>query len=228
MHASSHRSLGHVAAKRFHGSIWRSGAPVRRQPHGGHRQLRRHVSFVLPRLSTSDCPSCTLNHRSILSSGATIQQPWHSGHRQPRRHLAFVLPRLSNADCPFRTLNIPQDAKYADAKKSFLKIAMKHHPDTLGNQSEEERQKSQRIFLRCRAAYESLVRCEATGKCLVGSKVEKVKKMSDEDFDEWFEKETGLKNTFELQLDPEVMREVAPMHDDAALKGTDGGRDGGM
>jgi len=52
--------------------------------------------------------------------------------------------------------------------------------------------------------------------------------MSDEDFDSWFEKETGHKNTFELQLDPKVMREVASMHDDMALKGTDGGRDGGM
>jgi len=108
---------------------------------------------------------------------------------------------------------------------------MKHHPDTVGDSCEKQQQKSQEFFLKCRAALESLVECEDTGNCLLRSEVEEFeaqkRNMSNEEFDSWFEKETGHQNPFAFDLDPKVMREVASMHDDmAGSHGLD--RDGGM
>jgi len=85
--------------------------------------------------------------------------------------------------------------------------------------------------MKCRAALESLVECEDTGLCLLRSEVEEDgdgdASMSDEEFDSWFEEETGRANPFSFDLDPAVMREVASMHDDmAGSHGLD--RDGGM
>ena len=51
--------------------------------------------------------------------------------------------------------------------------------------------------------------------------------MSDEEFDSWFEEETGHQNPFQFDLDPSVMTEVTSMHDD--MEGSHGlDRDGGM
>ena len=164
----------------------------------------------------------------------TAAHTFHSFRRQPfssrpRRTKAF-------AGCPFRTLNIPKDSTYAHAKKAFLKIAMKHHPDKAGNDVDEEtRDRSREIFVRCRTALESLVECEDTGTCLLRSEVERLSgtgeadgdAMSDEEFDSWFSRETGHQNPFQFDLDPVTMREVADMHADmAGSHGLD--RDGGM
>ncbi|KAL7490397.1 hypothetical protein ACHAWX_000257, partial [Stephanocyclus meneghinianus] len=130
------------------------------------------------------------------------------------------LPRLPKSPCPFRTLNIPKDSSYAHAKKSFLKIAMKHHPDTFSpDHTAEMRQTSQEIFMKCRSALESLIECENTGVALLRSEVEEAQSnrtMSNEEFDSWFEK-----------IDPQTMREVAKMHE--TMEGSHGlDRDGGM
>lgn len=146
---------------------------------------------------------------------------------QSSRNFATLKPRIKAA-CPYRTLNIPKDATYVHAKKSFLKIAMKHHPDTVGNDCEKTQQKSQSIFMKCRAALESLVECEDTGNAILKSEAEEVSRsMTNEEFDNWFEKETGHNNPFAFDLDPKVMREVADMHSD--MEGSHGlDRDGGM
>lgn len=81
--------------------------------------------------------------------------------------------------------------------------------------------------MKCRTALESLVECDSTGKCIVRSEIEDAKTMSNEEFDNWFEKETGHQNPFNFDLDPQLMREVASMHED--MKGSHGlDRDGGM
>lgn len=169
---------------------------------------------------------------------ATVQnrpphpRPYHRKDRSPRRRDFSSLPPLKRAKVadPFRVLKIPKDAPYSQARMAFLKIAMRHHPDTVGSECEETQKRSQEIFMRCRSALESLVECEETGGCLLRSEEEADKEsrsMSDEEFDKWFEKETGHQNPFQFNLDPAVMREVASMHDDmAGSHGLD--RDGGM
>lgn len=138
------------------------------------------------------------------------------------------LPRLPKAPCPFRTLNIPKDSTYAHAKKSFLKIAMEHHPDTFSPEDcNEKRKKSQDKFMRCRSALESLVECESTGAALLRTAANEARTMTNEEFDSWFEQETGKQSPFALNIDAATMREVASMHED--MEGSHGlDRDGGM
>jgi len=139
-----------------------------------------------------------------------------------------VRSRKVKAVCPYKTLNISKDDTYSKARKQFLKIAMQHHPDTVGNDCEETKKRSEDIFMKSRLALESLVECGHTGKALLKSEDEADKRtMSDEEFDSWFERETGKNNPFAFDLDPEVMREVATMHSD--MEGSHGlDRDGGM
>ncbi len=91
--------------------------------------------------------------------------------------------------------------------------------------------KSQEIFMQCRQALEELVECEMTGRAILKSSQSNNNNnsaMSNEEFDIWFEKETGhSSNTFQFDLDPKVMREVADMH--TSMEGSHGlDRDGGM
>jgi len=173
----------------------------------------------------------SLNDRGADNEYATIKQrPQRRRDRLAKQSRRTIFLRPAKAgSCPFRTLRIPKDAKYSQAKKAFLKIAMKHHPDTVGNECEKTQEKSREIFVKCRSALEALVECEDTGGCLLRNEVEEVEKarsMSDEEFDEWFEEETGHQNPFQFDLDPKVMREVASMHDDMA--NSHGGGGGGM
>ena len=81
--------------------------------------------------------------------------------------------------------------------------------------------------MKCRSALESLVECESTGVALLKTEVEEARTMSNEEFDSWFEKETGKQSPFALNIDPATMREVASMHED--MEGSHGlDRDGGM
>ena len=104
--------------------------------------------------------------------------------------------------------------------------------------------KSQEIFMSCRKALEMLVECEETGRAILKSnsnlegdsdisgsgsrRSRRHSMMSNEEFDSWFEKETGhSSNPFQFDLDPQVMREVADMHSN--MEGSHGlDRDGGM
>jgi hypothetical protein len=108
---------------------------------------------------------------------------------------------------------------------------MKHHPDTFSPaHTAEMRQKSQEIFMKSRSALENLIECENTGAALLRSEVEEVQSnrtMSNEEFDSWFEKETGHHSPFAFDIDPQTMREVAKMHE--TMEGSHGlDRDGGM
>lgn len=81
--------------------------------------------------------------------------------------------------------------------------------------------------MKCRTALEALEECPKTGLAILKTTADLKRSMSNEEFDEWFEEETGSKNPFQFDLDPKVMREVAEMHNDMQnSRGLD--RDGGM
>ena len=122
-------------------------------------------------------------------------------------------------DDPFKVLGVTENSEYALAKKSFLRIAMANHPDTANVESEEEREKLRDIFIRARRAFESLVE-GPDGSILRKEDVEHM-----DNFDEWFQQETGHENPFQFDMDPQLMREVAEMNDEVG-GGLD--RDGGM
>jgi hypothetical protein len=81
--------------------------------------------------------------------------------------------------------------------------------------------------MKCRKALESLEECPKTGMAILKAEAERKRSMSNEEFDQWFEEETGSRHPFNFDLDPKVMREVAEMHSD--MEGSHGlDRDGGM
>ena len=165
---------------------------------------------MINRIGSKVC-RCMLNNTTSSSSLPPIRQVlynYFNGNHNIQRH-NFSSRIKIKAACPYRTLNIPKDATYKQAKKSFLIIAMKHHPDTVGDDCEVTQKKSQDIFMRCRKALESLEECDDTGKCILKSEAEVKRSMSNEEFDDWFKEETGHNNPFAFDLDPAVMREVA-------------------
>lgn len=96
---------------------------------------------------------------------------------------------------------------------------MENHPDTANVKNDSEKEKMRDIFIKARTAFEKLVEAP-DGSILLQEEAEKMP-----DFDSWFQKETGLKNPFDIDLDPQTMKEIAEMTEDVG-----GGlaRDGGM
>jgi len=139
--------------------------------------------------------------------------------RQDRCISSRLKKLMKSKDNPFKILRITEDTSYAKAKKSFLQIAMKNHPDTAGVEDEAHQAKLRDVFIAAREAFEKLV------KAPDGSIILKEEADSMPDFDQWFKQETGHKNPFDIDLDPQTIKEVAEATDEMG-----GGlaRDGGM
>jgi hypothetical protein len=131
--------------------------------------------------------------------------------------------KRKKAQDPFKVLKIPEGILYKDAKKSFLMVAMKNHPDTAGGVTEEERETMRDIFIRSRIAFESLTEDDTDGTAI--RKDDAIDVI--DNFDSWFKGETGFDSPFQFDMDPETMKEVANMTETI---GGDSGldRDGGM
>eukprot|EP00537_Pseudo-nitzschia_pungens_P011907 CAMPEP_0172385332 /NCGR_PEP_ID=MMETSP1061-20121228/3003_1 /TAXON_ID=37318 /ORGANISM="Pseudo-nitzschia pungens, Strain cf. pungens" /LENGTH=185 /DNA_ID=CAMNT_0013114299 /DNA_START=696 /DNA_END=1254 /DNA_ORIENTATION=- len=101
---------------------------------------------------------------------------------------------------------------------------MSNHPDTHGDGlTEKEKDAMRDRFIEARMAFEMLVEDPEDGTAIL---VEE-KEDRDGNFDSWFRNETGLKNPFDVDIDPETMKEVAEMTE--KLGGSQGmDRDGGM
>jgi len=133
--------------------------------------------------------------------------------------------KRAKAKDPFKVLQVKEKAMYKDVKTKFLKIAMHNHPDlhSSSDLSETDKDTMRNTFIDARIAFELLA--EDTD----GMVVLKAEKIDDEEsnFDSWFHNETGLKNPFDVDLDPQTMKEIA---ETVEKMGGDQGldRDGGM
>ena len=154
-------------------------------------------------------------------------------------NISFIYPSTTfqnqnfatnSTPCPFRTLKIPKNAPYTLAKKTFLQIAMQNHPDVLNQKLsqesktyQEDMQRAVEAFMKARKAFEALV-ADDDGKAILKIEKDAIDQLTDAEFDQWFEKETGFHSP-QFDLDPKTMREVA-----AATETMGGGldRDGGM
>lgn len=132
-------------------------------------------------------------------------------------------------------LAIPEGSLYADAKKKFLKVAMANHPDTHGSRADltdAERGEMRDAFIAARHAFEALAEDPSDGTAV---RVRDLvvdgdpARAREENFDSWFRGETGWNSPFQLDMDPETMKEVAKMTETIGA-GESGGldRDGGM
>ena len=128
---------------------------------------------------------------------------------------------------PFKVLKVKEGMLYKDVKIKFLKIAMNNHPDTYHSSAnddineKEQQEKMRNTFINARIAFEALTVDTDGTAILVTDTVDE-----EENFDSWFKNETGHKNPFDVDIDPETMKEVAKMTEDV---GGDQGldRDGG-
>ena len=200
---------------------------------GRVRYLHRGVSC-----SHSSAAYASRHARACTCTFGVLDGPAHQQMYKSRNTFGSAIRSLSTpasralkkAVCPFRILGVPTESTYAVVKKSFLKIAMQHHPDVVGELEGDEKQKSVDLFMKSRKAFESIVEVEG-GMAALREEVElekglkKQSKMSDEEFDAWFLDETGHNNPFSFDIDPATMREVADMTDSIG-GGLD--RDGGM
>jgi len=169
------------------------------------------------------------------SSALLLQQKQHHHQHQHQRlqYRYFIFDsrkvrKTKKTKNPFKVLKIPKESLYKDVKKKFLKIAMSNHPDTYhqnkdgGLESEKEREAMRDKFIEARMAFELLTEDPSDGTAIL---VEE-KKDAESNFDSWFHNETGLKNPFDVNIDPETMKEVAEMTE--KLGGSQGmDRDGG-
>jgi len=100
---------------------------------------------------------------------------------------------------------------------------MANHPDMhIEGLSEKEQEAMRDKFIEARMAFERLEEDPEDGTAIL------VEELIDREsnFDSWFKNETGLKNPFDVNIDPETMKEVAEMTE--KLGGMEGmARDGG-
>jgi hypothetical protein len=126
---------------------------------------------------------------------------------------------LTTKDDPYTILGIDEGTPYKVAKKRFLKIAMEHHPDTANVKADEDRNRLRDVFITARLAFEKLIETP-DGFIMLKEDASQLG-----NFDDWFKKETGMRNPFDVDLDPQTMKEVAEMTEECG-GGLD--RDGGM
>lgn len=107
---------------------------------------------------------------------------------------------------------------YSAVKAQFLKIAMKHHPDTSNAKTTEDLEEHKRIFMEARDAFELLAEApDGTARLRQDSD-----QWQEDDFNSWFQEQTGHDMPY---MDAQTMKEVAEMTETVG-GGLD--RDGGM
>jgi hypothetical protein len=122
---------------------------------------------------------------------------------------------------PYAVLGVSKNETYKAVRKSFIRIAMKHHPDTSEASTKEEKDENREIFIAARSAFDMLTECPTEGLAIMKSESELAK---EEDVDVWFKEETGYDMPF---MDAQTMKEVAEMTEKVGGgQGLD--RDGGM
>jgi DnaJ-class molecular chaperone len=159
-----------------------------------------------------------------------------SSSRGPGLFVEFSTRRKTkkSSPCPFFVLGVPKTgAKYATAKKNFLKVAMNNHPDVMKQRLDEDSEDFEKEmksavdkFMRAKAAFEEIVE-DDDGMCMLRIQAKAMDEMmNNEQFDAWFLNETGKTNSYgDFDLDPKTMREVAEA---TAKMGGGLDRDGGM
>jgi hypothetical protein len=140
-----------------------------------------------------------------------------------RKEKEYYKLRRTKEECPFFTLGLteephPKDIQvdFTTVKRTFLRVAMSHHPDTTDHDDDDE---SREIFIKARKAFEAIV--EGPGGLAI-LRSESDAHQEEENMDAWFRAETGHDMPF---MDAATMKEVAEMTDTVG-GGLD--RDGGM
>lgn len=141
---------------------------------------------------------------------------WKSSSKKRKKQI-----NAAKEEDPFVVLGVSRAESYTAIKRTFLQIAMKHHPDTTAAARTDaaEREAHKNVFVAARKAFEAIV---AGPDGLAILKTEAADYVQEEDLDQWFKSETGYDMPF---MDAATMKEVAEMTETVG-GGLD--RDGGM
>jgi curved DNA-binding protein CbpA len=103
----------------------------------------------------------------------------------------------TSAKNPFRVLGLPPNVSFPTVQKKFLKLAMKHHPDTKSS-IESNAKSDTETFVLIRSAFEQL-RKEHNRQQLEprDDKYDAEDVFTEEDFLDWFHQLTGVRLTSE-------------------------------
>lgn len=115
---------------------------------------------------------------------------------------------------PFHILGIPKTSSYQQVKQRFLELALKHHPDVLGDGDDGSE------FIRFRAAFE-MIRETEDGKARLSGKGED-NHWTDEEFQAWFYEETGHQDVL-FKIDLSTRKEVIEVANSLSQGGLDRG-----
>jgi len=183
------------------------------------------------------------NCGDLLSiSSATLPYPTGQSWYRPQHHRQQHYPRLkqqqqqqrwvtskkrarqksrSQGKDAFLILGVSRKHSYKEVKQSFVRIAMRHHPDTHAADTEEEAKHHKERFMAARKAFEEIV-AGPDGLAILKSESDDYEEIDEHDLDAWFQRETGYEMPF---MDARTMKEVAEMTESSEI-GLD--RDGGM
>lgn len=181
-----------------------------------HVSVQRHQpspSRPICSLARGSSEHHSLQHRDNRYLHQDQQRRWVTSKKRQRQKM-----RDKGQD-PFLVLGVARSETYVHVKKSFLKIAMRHHPDTSSSGTDTEKDANKEAFLAARKAFEAIV--EGPGGIAI-LKSESDDYEEEEDLDAWFKMETGHDMPF---MDAQTMKEVAEMTESSDI-GLD--RDGGM
>lgn len=95
---------------------------------------------------------------------------------------------------PFRVLGLPPSSSFPTVQKTFLKLAMKHHPDTASDDYSENTENNADTFVLIRAAFEQ-IRNEHSRQQLRPSDYNEEDLFTEQDFLDWFFESTGVRLT---------------------------------
>jgi len=122
----------------------------------------------------------------------------------------FFSTRPAFTENPYTVLKIPVTSNFERVQKTFLRLALEHHPDKTGQSDSVEK------FIRIRQAFE-IIRAEATGKDKVGTD----STLNDKELQSWLYEETGEFLSF--QMDYSTRQEVIKAYATLAPGGRDPG-----
>jgi hypothetical protein len=139
-----------------------------------HNMHNMHTASCTRSRSTNQHYSTTSTSRMPLTVLAMAFPP-----TVPFQSFSTSTSTATSTACPFRTLSIPKTSPYSHAKKAFLQVAMKNHPDTIHQhlskddpQYDSKMERSITTFKNARMAFEALVKNEEDGTCLLRIQVE--------------------------------------------------------
>jgi DnaJ-class molecular chaperone len=153
--------------------------------------------------------------RGAGGDGSENHQNSSSSNRRP-------FPNRIRSENPYEILGIQKNATYDEARRRFVELALRHHPDTSVSSTDDDKDKSMKDFIRFRQAFEALREGKDGMIYTRGEEDESSLWSSDEEFNAWFYEETGHADIM-FCMDIKTRKEVIDVVNNQAQGGLDRG-----